>query len=120
MKSNSPLPRLQVGEGQRLDSRTAAALELLESRWALRLLTALTRGPARFFELEAAVPGVSRRMLTERLKEMQRVGLVGRVVDPGPPITSTYHLTPRGDVLRPALAALSRWAEDWHEARSAS
>lgn len=120
MNSNSPSPHFQVGENRCLDRRTAAALELLENRWALRLLTALTPGPARFFEVEAAVTGISRRMLTERLKELQSAGLVERVVDPGPPITSTYHLTPQGDVLRPALAALCRWAEEWDEARSAS
>lgn len=95
---------------RRLDEGTSAALALLENRWALRLLTALTAGPARFTELESAVPRVSRRMLGERLRELAAAGLVRRTVDPGPPITSTYALTPDGEQLAPMLEMLRRWA----------
>jgi DNA-binding HxlR family transcriptional regulator len=77
-------------------------------------------GPARFVELASAVPGLSGRVMTERLKDLQDAGLVQRTVDPGPPITSSYHLTAEGELLRPALVALSRWAEGWDQARSAS
>ena len=58
-----------------------------------RPLTALAAGPARFSELEGAVPGVSRRMMSERLRELEGAGLVRRAVDAGPPITSTYSFT---------------------------
>ena len=95
---------------RRLDEGTSAALALLENRWALRLLTALTAGPARFTELESAVPRVSRRMMGERLRELEAAGLVRRTVDPGPPITSTYALTTDGEQLTPMLEMLRRWA----------
>lgn len=94
---------------RRLDADTCAALEVFESRWALRLLTALTVGPARFSELEAAVPGVSRRMMSERLRELEGAGLVRRTVDPGPPMASTYALTSRGEGLTPILDMVRTW-----------
>ncbi len=109
-KSNSRAARASAGPSRRLDERTSAALALLENRWALRLLTALTAGPARFTELERAVPRVSRRMMGERLQELQAAGLVRRTVDPGPPITSTYALTTDGEQLTPMLKMLRRWA----------
>ena len=83
---------------------------MLESRWALRLLTALITGPARFSELEGAVPGVSRRMMSERLRELEGAGLVRRTVAPGPPITSTYALTADGEGLGEILDLVRRWA----------
>ena len=95
---------------RRLDEGTCAALGMLESRWALRLLTVLVVGPARFSELESAVPGVSRRMMTERLRELERAGLVRRTVDPGSPITSTYGLTADGEGLGEILELVRRWA----------
>lgn len=96
--------------GRTLDPDTSAALRILEGRWALRLLTALADGPARFSELEVAVPGVSRRMLAERLKELEATGLVSRLVAPGPPITSTYALTADGEELGAILGLVRRWA----------
>ena len=107
------------GLSRRLDEGTCAALKLLESRWALCLLNVLVAGPARFSELEAAVPGVSRRMMTERLRELERDGLVRRTIDPGPPITSTYSLTADGEGLGEILDLVRRWA-DSRPARAAS
>lgn len=76
-------------------------------------------GPARFSELEGAVPGVSRRMMTERLRELERDGLARRTIDPGPPITSTYSLTDDGEGLGEILDLVRRWA-DSRPARAAS
>ncbi len=109
MKRNSGSGKSHGGS-RRLDGGTCAALEILESRWALRLLTALVDGPARFSELEGAVPGVSRRMMAERLRELDQAGLVHRSVDPGPPITSTYALTADGEGLGEILELVRRWA----------
>jgi DNA-binding HxlR family transcriptional regulator len=106
MKSNSEAS----GMSRRLDEDTCAALAVLESRWALRLLAVLVGGPARFSELEGAVPRVSRRMMVERLRELEAAGLVRRTVDPGPPITSTYALTAEGEKLGPMLMMVRRWA----------
>jgi DNA-binding HxlR family transcriptional regulator len=103
-----------------LSGPVARGCEVIARRWAPQLLVLLLEGPARFVELSSAVPGLSGRMMIERLKDLQDAGLVQRIVDPGPPITSTYRLTPAGEALRPALLALCRWAEGWDRARSAS
>jgi DNA-binding HxlR family transcriptional regulator len=58
--------------------------------------------------------------MTERLKELQDSRLVERLVDPGPPITSTYRLTADGEQLRAVLDELCKWAERWDLALTAS
>ncbi len=72
----------------------------------------LLEGRARFSELAELVPGVSERMLSERLSELTHAGLVRRMVDEGPPVSVHYQLTPWGEALRPALAALERWGNE--------
>lgn len=95
---------------RRLAVDTAAALAILEQRWALRLLTVLGAGPARFSELELAVPGISRALLSQRLRDLEGSGLVRRTVDPGPPISSSYALSDAAAALGPILARLAGWA----------
>lgn len=89
---------------------TDRAFVLLGKRWTGLIIDLLLQRPARFSELERAVPGLSKRVLGERLRELVDAGLVTRTIDPGPPISSTYALTERGEDLRPALDALREWA----------
>lgn len=103
-----------------LGGAVARGCEVLAKRWTPQLLVLLLEGPARFSELASAVPGLSRRVMTERLRELQEARLVERVVDPGPPITSTYTLTAEGEQLRSALEELCSWAERWDRALTAS
>ena len=103
-----------------LRAAVAGEFELLAKRWTPQLLVALLDGPARYSELARTVEGVSKPVLTERLRELAEAGLVAREVDVGPPITSTYHLTADGETLRPALQELWDWAEQRWRARSAS
>ena len=67
--------------------------DLLFKRWTARILLVLAKRPSRFNELARAVPA-ARRMVVERLQELQDAGLVNRHVDPGAPIASTYSITP--------------------------
>lgn len=90
--------------------RLARALEPLGKRWSLLIVEALLQRPARFCELSRALPTLSERVLSDRLRELAEVGLVRREVDPGPPITATYALTARGTRLGPVLEALRAWA----------
>ena len=106
-------------EADRL-AAVAGEFELLAKRWTPQLLVVLLGGPARYSELGRRVAGVSKPVLTERLRELEEAGLVAREVDVGPPITSTYRLTAEGDRLRPALEELWGWAEQRWRARSAS
>ena len=85
---------------------------LLGKRWSGLILDLLLQRPARFSELARAVPGLSERVLGERLRELEDARLVERTVDPGPPIAVTYALTEPGDALGPAMAALREWASN--------
>ena len=84
---------------------------VLGKRWSGLLLDLLLQRPARFSELARAVPALSERVLGDRLRELEASGLVTREVDPGPPITATYRLTPAGERLGPAMEALREWAK---------
>lgn len=101
---------LERTQRRRLDDGSGELLAVLEGRWALRVLTVLSGGPQRFADLADAVPGVSRSMLTLRLRDLEAAGLVVRAVAAGPPISSTYALTAAGLRLCPPLEALWSWA----------
>ncbi len=90
-----------------------AAIELIGRRWTGAIVFALTDGPLRFGELVKAVPGLSDRLLSKRLRELEREGLVERQVEPGSPVRVTYSLTEAGAELRPALEELKTWANRW-------
>jgi DNA-binding HxlR family transcriptional regulator len=66
---------------------------------------------ARFSELAHTIDGISERMLSERLRELEEGGIVERSVDAGPPVRVTYALTASGRALEPAMTALRAWAE---------
>lgn len=89
--------------------RLMAAFELFGKRWNAVIIDLLLQRPARFRELGRAVPGLSRRVLSERLRELAEAGLVERHVDTGSPITVTYSLTERGQSVAPALEAMREW-----------
>jgi DNA-binding HxlR family transcriptional regulator len=86
-------------------------MTLLGKRWAGMVLSALMQGPLRFNEIKRSVPGVSDRILTERLGEFQELQLVSRTVTETSPLRVEYALTDRGEAMRPAITELTRWAE---------
>ena len=85
--------------------------QMLGKRWTGLILAALMNGPGHFAELRRAVPGISERMLSDRLTELTALDLVAREVDPGPPLRVSYRLTEAGRALRPAMTELTRWAQ---------
>ena len=87
------------------------AFDLLGKRWTGVVLATLREGPAGFRALARAVEGISDSMLSDRLGELARAGLVSRTVSQGPPVSVRYELTEAGRALLPALAQISRWAE---------
>ena len=89
------------------------AIEQIGSRWTGVIIAAITGGMHRFGELKATIPGISDRMLADRLKELQSDGLVERVVLPETPVRVEYHLTEKGCALADVMEAVSAWAEDW-------
>jgi DNA-binding HxlR family transcriptional regulator len=92
-----------------------AAIELIGKRWTGAILCSLTEGPLRFGELARAVPGLSDRLLSQRLRELEEEGLVGREVVPGAPVRVTYSLTEKGAELGPAIRELRSWARRWKQ-----
>ncbi|KXK58162.1 ArsR family transcriptional regulator [Micromonospora rosaria] len=93
-------------------SGLARAFAFLGKRWNGVILGTLAHGPAGFAELARALPGISESMLSDRLGELSRVGLVSRTVREGPPVGVSYQLTERGCALLPALDALATWADE--------
>ncbi|HST80781.1 MAG TPA: helix-turn-helix domain-containing protein [Kineosporiaceae bacterium] len=88
------------------------AFDFLGKRWNGVILGTLAAGPAAFSELRRAVTGISDSVLSDRLTELARAGLVLRSVQEGPPIAVTYQLTPAGQALIPAMQELVIWATE--------
>src|ERR1700731_4059083 len=109
-----------AGGGVDHDARFQRAIELIGKRWTGAVVKALMAKPARFNQLLAGIPGISDRVLTERLRELEQEGLVERLVDPGPPVRVSYRLTSRGRALERVLAAVADWAESWLVAPAAA
>ena len=91
----------------------AAAMDLLGPRWAGAVLRALITGSMRFRDLARTIPGVTDRMLSQRLKDLEAGGLVERVVHPSTPVQVEYRLTAKGTALGGVLLDLNQWALDW-------
>ena len=89
------------------------AIELIGRRWTGAIIHVLMRGRTRYCDIRAAVPDVSDRMLSERLKELEAEGIVRRVVTPETPVRVDYELTPKGRALERILVAVAEWAESW-------
>ena len=88
-------------------------IQLLGKRWTGLLLDALMDGPRRFCELTATVEGLSDRVLSDRLRELEVEGVVERIVYPQIPVRVEYKLTEKGLALKPVVEAIHEWAEKW-------
>ena len=104
--------RLDLEACGRADGALMRAFDVLGKRWTGVLLGTLSGGPTGFRALARAVEGISDSMLSDRLGELADAGLVTRTVSDGPPLSVTYALTDGGRALLPALAQISRWAEE--------
>ena len=88
------------------------AIRKLDGRWKLVILFHLFGGKTlRFSDLERAIPGISQKMLTQQLRQLERDGIVTRIVHAEVPPKVEYHLTEWGQSLCPALDRLLTWAE---------
>ena len=89
------------------------AMELIGRRWTGAILRVLITGPHRFNELLATGPGLSDRLLSERLRELEAEGVVVRHVLAGPPVRVEYSLSERGYDLQQVIRSIATWAEKW-------
>jgi DNA-binding HxlR family transcriptional regulator len=92
----------------------ARACEVLAERWTPIILRDMLDGASTFTEIAAGSPGISRTLLTTRLRELQRAGVVYATRNPGRR-GSLYHLTEAGKDLGGVIAALGTWGERWIE-----
>lgn len=96
---------------KRVDEGITRVFQLLGKRWSGPIVAVLVEQSAHFADLRRAVPGISERMLSDRLAELGAAGLVLREVDEGPPLRVSYRLTEAGAALEPALRELAEWAK---------
>ncbi len=89
------------------------AAELIGRRWTAAVVRAMADGAVRFGDIAAAVPGISDRMLSERLKELEAEGLVARAVYPEHLVRIEYRLTDKGQDLGAVMDAIAAWAHRW-------
>jgi len=90
------------------------AIELIGKRWAGAIIWALGERDHYFGELSQAVPGLSDRLLSRRLRELESEGVVRRAVHDGNPPRVSYGLTTKGRALGPAITELVSWARRWN------
>ena len=103
MKADSPV----------LCTKFHTAVELIGRRWSGAVIRILLDGRMRYSDLKAAVPDISDRMLSERLKELEAEGIVIRIVTPDTPVRVEYELTDKGRALEEPLRTLGDWANTW-------
>ena len=94
------------------------AVELIGRRWTGAVIRVLLHGRARYHELRDAIPDISDRMLSERLRELEEEDVITRSVIPETPVRVEYSLTPKGRDLEAAVLAIGEWAERWLPAES--
>ena len=88
----------------------AKALDVVGDRWTLLIVReVLIRGSARYTDIREGLPGIATNLLAERLRELEREGIVARREAPPPVAATLFELTERGRELEPVLIALGRW-----------
>ncbi|MEO1766281.1 winged helix-turn-helix transcriptional regulator [Thiobacter aerophilum] len=107
----NPAPVAPARPGQHKHCPVRDVLDRLGDKWSTLILVTLAQGPQRFNALARSVPDISRRMLTETLRHLERDGLIWREVTPSTPPSVRYGLTPLGNSLMPPLKGLIEWAQ---------
>ena len=102
-----------MGLRPQLCARFHRAVELIGGRWTGAVIQLLLNGRMRFAELRDAIPDISDRMLSERLRELENEGIVDRIVVPETPVRVEYALTEKGRALEQVMTSLGKWAERW-------
>ena len=92
--------------------RLAKAMELIGKRWTALIIYQLLDGPQRFNAIESALP-ISGRLLSERLKELEKEQIVERKMYSEVPIRVEYSLTEKGRSLEGAVREIETWAQNW-------
>lgn len=95
--------------------RFEKAMTILSQRWTGMIIYQLMTGPQRFCSIESSI-GISGRVLSERLKDLENEGIVKREVYPETPVRIEYSLTDKGFALKPLMQEIEQWSQSWLEA----
>lgn len=93
------------------------AVSLLSQRWTALVIYQLLLGTQRFSELQASI-GISGKVLSERLKDLEQQNIVKREVIPTTPVVIEYSLTEKGHSMEPILKTIENWSQTWVNAES--
>ena len=88
------------------------AISLLSQRWTALVIYQLLQGTHRFSEIQSAI-GISGKVLSERLKELERLEIINREVIPETPVIIQYSLTDKGHSMEPIIKTIENWSQAW-------
>ncbi|EAW34787.1 helix-turn-helix domain-containing protein [Lyngbya sp. PCC 8106] len=109
---------LNVPQCLEITSPIEFILDRVGRKWSLQILRELFRGSRRTYELVEALPGISTKTLTIRLRQLEQYGLVKRTVYPEIPPRVEYSLTEKGQELQPVIEALQQVGQQWLQQQS--
>ena len=98
---------------EKVCNKIEEAYHIIGKKWMCLIVSSLMKEPKRFSEINSFIPELSKRMLTERMKELEDCGIILRNVITERPIRTEYSLTKKGHHLGVALQPVEAWAENW-------
>lgn len=90
------------------------AFQILGKKWNGLIIEVLLNGETHFSTISGSIPELSDRMLSARLRELEEMGIIERLIDTGYPIQVTYRLSKMGRELKPILDEVHNWADKWY------
>lgn len=90
-----------------------SAAELLGKKWTGLIIRVMLGGPKRFKDIKEQIPEMSDKMLTDRMKELESIGILTRTVYPEMPVRIEYELTEKGRNLEEVILSIQNWGENW-------
>ncbi|MFC5702951.1 winged helix-turn-helix transcriptional regulator [Cohnella faecalis] len=90
-----------------------SAADLLGKKWTGLIIRVLLGGPKRFKDIKGQIPDMSDKMLTDRMKELESLGILTRTVYPEMPVRIEYELTEKGRGLEEVIQSIQNWGEEW-------
>ena len=90
-----------------------SAAELLGKKWTGLIIRVMLGGPKRFKDIKEQIPEMSDKMLTDRMKELESIGILTRTVYPEMPVRIEYELTEKGRNLEEVILSIQSWGENW-------
>lgn len=97
--------------------RFEKAISLLSQKWTALVIYQLLSGTQRFSEIQSAI-GISGKVLSDRLKELEEKGIVKREVIPETPVIIEYSLTEKGRSMEPIIRNIEKWSQEWIKTES--